>query len=400
MSERRPSFALALALVVAARTAGAAESEEVGDPATPEPTTQFDFGLRGVTSLNGVKTYGGGNAFGVLDFSDTLVYARGRTPLLRRAGRVGSLLALTFPDTYYEPGTIFLAEANAFYEERYFTVRIGRGRLDSRVVPFPSLRDDDFIRWSDAQNPFSDGRSSADHQFGNTLDLTVWPAARLFGELHVENLPTFVLRPESLRAFTINSYGATFGYREIPALVPMSVVRQVGAAVNTYRLDLPTQDVTFDVIAGGWLNVVADPVHGIDWRVQGIYSRGVPRLPVVSITDSFRAEQLSAMSSLGYTYRRNLLPTIRTNVVGAYKRYLGPETTQFSVAYNIFYALSTRAEVGLQYQMRNRPPVPEAFGDDFAHSLRLAFIVALETSTSPIFDERDSLLNTQSGYLP
>lgn len=397
---RRRACALAAVLVLVAHPAMAAESEEASDPATPRPMTQFDFGLRGVTSLNGVKAYGGGNAIGVIDFSDTLIYARARTPLLRSEGRAGTLVALTFPDAYYEPGTIFLAEANAFYEERFFTFRIGRGRMDSRVIPFPSLRDDDFIRWSDAQNPFSDGRSSADHQFGNTVDLTLWPSPRVFGELHVENLPTFVLRPDALAAFTVNSYGATIGYREVPALAPMAIVRQLGAAVNTYRLDLPTQDVTFDIVAGGWLNVVADPIHNVDWRLQAIYTRGVPRLPVVTINDSFRAEQMSALSSLGYAYRRNMLPTLRTNVVGGYKRYVTSKIDQFSVGYNFFYSLGVNADVGIQYQIRNRTVVPEAFGDDFAHSIKLAFIVALETSTSPIFDERDSLLNAEAGYLP
>ena len=401
MSSRVQRATVAAALVLlAARPAIAAESEETPDPATPKPMMQFDFGLRGVTSLNGVKAYGGGNAIGVIDFSDTLVYARARAPLLRREGRTGTLVALTFPDAYYEPGTIFLAEANAFYEERYFTFRVGRARMDSRVIPFPALRDDDFIRWSDAQNPFSDGRSSADHQFGNTVDLTLWPSPRVFGELHVENLPTFVLRPESLAAFTVNSYGATIGYREVPALAPMAIVRQLGAAVNTYRLDLPTQEVTFDVIAGSWLNVVADPIHNVDWRLQGIYNRGVPRLPVVTINDSFRAEQMSVTSSMGYAYRKNMLPTLRTNVVGGYKRYVTSRIDQFSVAYNFFYSLGVNADVGIQYQIRNRTVVPEAFGDDFAHSIKLAFIVALETSTTPIFDERDSLLNSEAGYLP
>ena len=67
----------------AQETSGAAgEATPSADPATPPPSVQFDFGLRGVTSVNGVKSYSQSNAIGVIDFSDTYAYARGRTSSL------------------------------------------------------------------------------------------------------------------------------------------------------------------------------------------------------------------------------------------------------------------------------------------------------------------------------
>lgn len=378
----------------------AAAEDEPEDPAIPPPTSEFQFALRSVTSVNGVKAYDRNSGFGVLDFSDTAAMARARTPLLHGMGRAGAMMMMTFPDAYYEPGTIFLGEAHAFYEDKHFHARLGRSRISSRVIPFPALRDDDFIRWSDSQNPFSDGRSTADHQFGNTAAIAYYPVPRLSAEIHAENLPTFVLRPDTIAAYTLNSYGLSLGYRQLPALVPLSYVRQIGVALNTYRLDLPTQEVSFDVLAGGWFNLVADPIHMVDLRVQGIYNRGVPRLDVVTLNDSFRTEQASSMASIGYNYRRRMLPTFRTNVMGGYKRYFASDVDHFSIGYNAFYSLGINAEVGLQYQVRSRARIPEAFGDDFAHSIKLALVVSLETSTEPIFDTRDSLLNAESGYLP
>lgn len=381
-------------------TSATAAEDEAEDPAIPPPTSEFQFALRSVTSVNGVKAYDRNSGFGVLDFSDTAAIARARTPLLRSTGRVGAMMMLTFPDAYYEPGTIFLGEAHAFYEDKHFHARLGRSRMSSRIIPFPTLRDDDFIRWSDSQNPFSDGRTTADHQFGNTAAIAYYPVPRLSAEVHAENLPTFVLRPATIAAYTLNSYGLTLGYRQIPALLPLSYVRQVGVGLNTYRLDLPDQQVSFDVLAGAWFNIVADPIHMVDLRLQAIYDRGVPRLPVVTLNDSFRTQQISSMLSIGYNYRRQMLPTFRTNVIGGYKRYLAPEIDQFSVAYNAFYALGVNADIGLQYQVRSRARIPEAFGDDFAHSIKLALVVSLETGTEPIFDGRESLLNVESGYLP
>ncbi len=381
-------------------SASAHAQEESADPAAPTPATQFDFGLRAVTSLNGTTSYGGAKPLGTIDFSDTYAYARGRTPLFNPNDRAGALLAITFPDQYYELGTLLIAEVNAFYESKWMTARLGRGRNRSLIVPLPTLRDDDLIRWSDIQNPFSDGRSTADHQFVNTADATFWPTARLFADVHVENLPNFILRPASLGAFSINSYGVTLGYREIPALARTSVVRKVGLGANVYRLDLPSQEFGMDALAGAWLNVVPDPVHGVDWRLQGIYNRGTPSLNITTLNDTFRAEQVSIASSVGYSYRRQMLPTFRANVVGAYKRYVHDSIDQYSVIANAFYALGATTEIGLQYQFRSRPNIPESFGDSFANSIKLAFIVALDTTTNRIFDERDALLNTEGGYLP
>ena len=358
--------------------ASAEAQEEPPDPAAPKPATQFDFGLRAVTSINGASSYGSSEPVGSFDFSDTYAYARGRTQLFSPNNRAGALLALTFPDQYYEPGTLLVAEANAFFESRWVTARLGRGRNRSLIVPMPTLRDDDLIRWSDVLNPFSDGRSTADHQYVNTADATFWPTPRLFADVHVENLPNFILRPETLAAYSINSYGATLGYRQIPALARTSVVRKLGIGGNVYRLDLPTEEFGLDVLAGAWLNLLPDPVHGIDWRVQGIYNRGVPSLSIATLNDTFRAEQVSLVSSLGYSYRRQMLPTFRVNVIGAYKRYVRDGIDQFSMIANAFYALGATTELGIQYQFRSRPSAPEAFGDGFANSIKLAFVVALD----------------------
>ena len=400
---RRPSRSTSSVVVVAAVllfARGAYAQDAEVDPAAPQPAVQFDYGLRGVASLDGQKGYGNANAVGTVDISDTYAYARARAPMFAPEHRAGAMFAVTFPDQFYEPGTLLVAEANAFYETRWLSLRLGRGRIASQVVPMPTFRDDDMIRFSGAQNPFTDGRSTADHQYGNVVEAAAWATPRLFAQVHLENLSNFVLQPQALSAFTLNSYGLMLGYRQLPSLARMSVVRRIAVGVNTYRVDLPSQDVLVDAVAGAWINHVPDPVHTVDWRVQAIYDRGTPSLNITTLPDTFRAEQAMITSSLGYEYRREMLPTIRTNLIGAYKRYVKDGIDQVTVATNVFYALGATTEIGLQYQFRSRVGIPEAFGDDFAHSVKIGLIVALDGTTTPIFAERNSLLNVESGYLP
>lgn len=72
-----------------------------------------------------------------------------------------------------------------------------------------------------------------------------------------------------------------------------------------------------------------------------------------------------------------------------------------SVLGNAFYALGQSVEVGVQYQYRRADnSLPRIFGESQVHSIKLAIIGTFETVVNPLFDNRASLLNTESGYLP
>jgi hypothetical protein len=184
-------------------------------------------------------------------------------------------------------------------------------------------------------------------------------------------------------------------------LTTLSVVRQLGVGFNAYRLDLPEQNWAFDLLGGGWLNLIPDPVHTVDWRVQAIYAPGVAGADPSTPTGSFRARSFSAFSSLGYAYRRSLLPTLRANVVAGYRRYLDQSADQMSLLGNVYWALGQTVEVGAQYQYRRADGgLPRIFGEDQIHSFKIFLVGTFETVVNPLFDDRASLLNTESGYLP
>jgi hypothetical protein len=376
-------------------------AEPPADPATPPPDLELGVGVRTVTSINGVIDRRG-DTTNLLDVSDTYVYVRPRLGLFHLGWRAGALFALTLPDAYFEPGTVFLAEANGFIESKWLTLKIGRARIRSRAVPIPTLRDDDLIRFTDAENPFSDGRSTADQQFGNTLEASLWPTPRLYADAHLENLPTFVLAPENAAAFRINSVGMTLGYREIPALATLSFLRHAAIGFNAYRVDVAAQSWAFEGIAGLWLNVFADPMHDVDWRAQVLYEGGVDGATPNTPQGALRARSVAAVTSLGYTNRTNLLlPTFRVAAIAGARRYLDARNNELSLVANAFYSLGVGVEVGVQYQyQRADDGLATLFGAEQEHSFKLALVGAFETILNPRFDERDSLLNTESGYLP
>lgn len=396
------------ALAVMALAPGVAAAQIVDpaeaslDPARALADLELAVGVRAVTSVNG-NIDRSGDTSNLLDFSDTYVYLRPRVALFRRTWRAGALFALTLPDAYVQPGTVFLAEANLFIESRWLTFRVGRARLKTRAVPIPTLRDDDLIRFTDAENPFSDGRSTADQQFGNTLDMSLWPTPRLYLDAHLENLPTYVLAPEDGAAFRLNSVGMTIGYREIPALASLSILRQAAVGFNAYNVDTDTQGWAFEGIAGLWINVIADPIHAVDLRAQVLYEGGVdgassPDTP----QGALRSRSVATVASLGYTNRSNrLLPTYRFAAIAGARRHLDAGKNELSFVANGFYSLGVGVDVGVQYQVqRTDDGVSLLFGSEQEHSFRLAFVGTFETIFNPRFDERDSLLNTESGYLP
>ena len=68
---------------------------------------------------------------------------------------------------------------------------------------------------------------------------------------------------------------------------------------------------------------------------------------------------------------------------------------------NVFWALGQTVEIGAQYQYRHVDRgLPRIFGADQIHAAKLFIVGTFETVVNPLFDDRASLLNAESGYLP
>ena len=118
-----------------------------------EVTPELELGTRGVVSANFDDTGGKGSST-VSDFSDTSVLFGLRQKLYSNwRGRF--VLGFQFPDAESDLGEVFYHQVFVQVEDRHNVIKIGRSRVKSAMIEFPTLRDDDALGLTDVLNPFS-----------------------------------------------------------------------------------------------------------------------------------------------------------------------------------------------------------------------------------------------------
>ncbi len=386
-------FLLPLALVLA--TPRVAMSQEV------EP--ELTLGMETLGSI-AAEFSGGSNsgerATGIVDFSDTALLMRGRILLFSEI-RGGSVVGFQFPDADSELGAVFFHSAYAFLQGKNFDLKIGRSRLQSQVVEFPTVRDDDMLSYTDALNPMSSGATTEDHQFGNVFEATGVLATKYYLSAHAEHL---FLTPgdQQSQDFTINSIGTTLMYRNIPARINTGRIREVGAAFNYYNAVGDALAPIWNAIAGGAVNLVPDPIHLLDLRLQGIYNNGEANNSLSDAQSTFRAQSLRGALALRYLYSKSMMPTYQLAAIGGIARYFedGGATSWSGVA-NGFYRIGADFDIGAQYQIRSDSArLRGALGTpEFGHSLQAVLRFGFEFTVNAL-PNRDSVLNAEHGYIP
>ncbi len=393
----RPSRSLMtlVALAAVVGTTRSASAQEV----QPELT----LGVLSLGSVGGEFSggaNGGDGAAGLVDFSDTSLLLRGRIQLYPDI-RGGSVVGLQFPDADSALGTVFFHQAYVFIQGRHFDVKLGRSRLQSSIVEFPTVRDDDLLPYSDALNPFSTGSTTEDHQYGNVLEVTGNLASTFFLSVHAEHL---FLTPgdQASSDFTLNSFGSTITYRNIPARIDNERIREAGVGVNYYDARGDGRAATWNVIAAGAVNVVPDPIHLIDARAQGIFNNGDASASLSDPNSTFRVRSVRGTAALRYLYSRAMIPTLQLAAVGGFARYIDDgNASSWSGAVNGFYSLGARFDLGLQYVLRrDSSQVRSALGTpEYGHSVQAVLRFGFEFAVNTL-PNRDSILNNEHGYIP
>ena len=121
--------------------------------------------------------------FAVSDLSDTSVLLGFRQKLYGRY-RGQFVVGLQFPEAGSDLGPVFYHHAFIKVEDEANILKIGRSRVMSSLIEFPTLRDDDALHFTDTLNPFSAGNDSEDSQYGEVIELS-----RGFGQRVRLNLP-------------------------------------------------------------------------------------------------------------------------------------------------------------------------------------------------------------------
>ena len=185
-------FALALLLLTVSTTAAQAQ----------DLAPELQFGARGVVSGN-VNIASGQTTSAVSDFSDTALLVGARQKLFHDA-RGQLVIGLQFPDAESNLGQVFFHRVFVHLENQRNAFQIGRTRLSSTLVEFPTLRDDDALLFTDVVSPFSDGEDSEDSQFGNVIEAMRFLTPHLRLEFHGEHYT----ETNAADDFSLNAAGA------------------------------------------------------------------------------------------------------------------------------------------------------------------------------------------------
>ncbi len=370
-----------------------------------EVTPEILLGARGITSLN-LDYSSGGDSEEVSDISDTSLLVGFRQKLYSRY-RGTLVIGFQFPDEGSQLEPILFHQVFLRVEDRTNIFKIGRTRIRSAMIEFPTLRDDDAIDFTDILNPFSSGEDSEDNQYGNIIEVT-----RIFGQRYRISAYGEHLKEENeniSRDFGFNALGLSFQYR-----VPVSqrwnreILNQIGISLNTAltgrpgysgEIDKALKSITVSTI----LNIRPDPVHFWDLRHQSIFNLGFSEVKgLKDYSDLARARSVSTFTSLRYLYRKLERPALQAALSYGYKAFpdLANNSSQHQLIANSFYRIGENFDVGLQLRYQKNSGDLKAVIGEHETEIQFALIYSIEQLWNSQFDERESLLNLEHGYIP
>ncbi len=369
---------------------------------------EIQLGARGVMSIN-LNVSPEKTNTAVNDFSDSGILLGFRQKLFNDfRGRF--VIGMQFPDANSDLGQIFFHQTFIQLDDRTNIIKLGRSRVASSLIDFPTLRDDDAIYFTDVLNPFSAGANSEDNQYGNVLEYTHIFAQRYRVQIHGEHFSKTPIPPATTETdFNLNSIGVSFIYR-VPTsqLWERPVIQQIGLGINNFLTDRPGYTNEIDQMLPNFIfstiiNVLRDPVYFLDFRGQVIYNKGFDE--ITSITDNYsmtRTKSVSAFASVRYLLRKMERPTVQISVSAGYKDFsnIVNSTNQLQLIFNAFYRLGANFDVGLQIQYnKNKGDLQTLLGSSETR-FQIALVYSIEQLWNSQFDDRESLLNLEHGYIP
>ncbi|NOZ74741.1 MAG: hypothetical protein GXO90_05105 [FCB group bacterium] len=377
-------------------------------PALAQVNPGIQLGVRGLTSMNTDVT-ADQTTSAVNDFSDTGVLLGFRQKLYNQY-RGQFVIGFQFPDADSDLGQVFFHQTFLKVENKSNILKLGRSRVQSTLIEFPTLRDDDALAFTDVLNPFSSGENTEDNQFGNVLELAHVHHQRYWVRIHGEHFTQTPITPVTSETdFSLNALGFSLEYR-VPRteLWNRPVLQQIGFGYNNYLMNksgLSTDhgNKMENIILSTIVNLRRDPVHFWDLRSQIITNRGFNDITEVnSYMELTRAHSIGSFTSLRYIYRKLERPTVQLSLSGGIKTYpdLVNTSRQVQLIGNIFYRLGENFDAGIQLQYQDYTgDLATLFGNSETR-IQFALIYSIDQMWNNQFDDRESLLNLEHGYIP
>lgn len=369
---------------------------------------EIQLGARGVMSVN-LDVNSEKITSAINDFSDSGILLGFRQKLYSDF-RGQLVFGMQFPDANSNLGQIFFHQIFVQLDDRTNIIKLGRSRVATSLIEFPTLRDDDAIYFTDVLNPFSSGANSEDNQFGNVLEYTHIFGQRYRLQIHGEHFTETPKPPETTETdFSINAIGFSFIYR-VPdsQLWERPIIQQLGIGFNNFLTDRPGYTEVYDrmlknISFSAIINVLRDPVYFLDLRSQVIYNKGFEE--ITSITDNYsmtRAASISTFTSIRYLYRKLERPSLQISVSAGYKNFMDLEnsTNQLQLIFNTFYRLGANFDIGLQIQYnKNEGDLKTLLGSNETR-FQVSLVYSIDQLWNSQFGDRESLLNLEHGYIP
>lgn len=377
-------------------------------PIFTQVSPEIQLGARGLTSFN-MDIGADRTSSAVNDFSDTGILLGFRQKLYNQY-RGQFVIGLQFPDADSDLGQVFFHQTFLKVENKSNILKMGRSRVRSSLIEFPTLRDDDALDFTDVLNPFTTGENTEDNQFGNVLELSHVHNQRYWFRVHGEHFTQTPIAPIiSETDFSLNAIGFSFEYR-VPEtqLWNRPILQQIGFGYNNYLMDKSKTPDEYsktlgNIILSTILNLRRDPVHFWDIRSQIITGLGFDNIKgITTYGELTRARSIGSFTSLRYIYRKLERPTVQLALSGGYKIYpdLTNTSSQIQVVGNIFYRLGENFDAGIQVQHRSyNGDLTNVFGSEETR-VQFSLIYSIDQLWNNQFDDRESLLNLEHGYIP
>jgi hypothetical protein len=364
-------------------------------------TPEFEVGARGVFSGN--LNINSDESSAVSDFSDTQLLLGLRQKLYNN-WRAQFVLGIQFPDANSDLGQVFYNNIFMRIEDEKNIVKVGRTLTQTILNEFPTLRDDDAIRFVYALNPFSDGVNTERDQYANVLEYARIFNQRFFVSLHGENFYDS-LSPDN---FKLNSMGISLMYR-VPFVQKWdrNILQEIGLSYNNYFTDRPGYSNDFkssvkNLIFSTTLNLKPDPINFIDFKFQAIQNFGWDE--ITALTDYFdytRTQSTSVFGTFRYMKRKQKRPNYQFTLGGGYKSLsnLNTDSDQFIMIANSFYRLGENFDIGFQYRFTSNNGYTKTLFGKNEHRVQFALVYSFNKIFNKQFGDRNQLLNLEHNYI-
>ncbi len=362
---------------------------------TSQITPEFEIGAKGVVSGNLNINSEESNA--VSDFSDTQLLL-GLKQKLYSSWRSDFVVGFQFPDANSNLGQVYFNNVFIKVEDLKNIFKIGRSTALTILNEFPTLRDDDAMKFIYTLNPFSNGDNTERDQYANVLEYTRIVKQRVLISLHGENF----YKNDSPDDFKLNSMGFALQYR-IPESQKWNrnFLQDIGISFNNYFTNNKSIKSSLKyLIFSTTLNLKPDPINFIDFKFQSIYNFGLTESTnFADYSDYTRSKSTSMFGMIRYIKQKYERLDYQISVGAGYKTFADTDTDQLIFVGNAFYRVGDNFDLGVQYRYtKNNGLAKNLFGEN-ENRIQLAFVYSFDKVFNKQFDNRNSILNLEHKYI-